>query len=952
MASYHRVPLSLSLVVLLCITASSCLKYTLLEEQAEATVVADIKTDSGLVAKYPDDIVNQLWFSFRQEGGIYDLFEIHPASGVIKTRQVIDRESLVSCHHTRHCELELAISVKPLKYFEIIKITVEVVDINDNVPTFPERRISWSITETTRPGTRFVVPSAEDNDSGIYGIQKYNLTALTTSKFRLQLTNHTDGSIEVALVLVDTLDREHEQFYPIKITAWDGGEPEQSGSVLIDILIADANDNNPAFTNATYEVTVYENVQRDTVVAQVHAFDPDSGQNGEVSYSLAPNTQQELGDLFGIDNATGEIWVRGEVDYEQENSYELQVMASDLGPHSLPAFAKVNIRVLDVNDHGPEISFNTFVSSGHAEVAENADIGVFVAHVSVSDPDQGASGQFDCGLSSPLFTFEELGAADGSAEYMVVTATTFDREKQDQYRVTLTCTDRGDVPMSSSTRIVVDIMDANDHSPHFAQDVYMARLYENNDLNALITRLSASDSDSGGNGAIRYSIECLDPEEAVQDVVTIDAISGDIRAATVFDHETRQHYELVVVATDHAGLNSKSASTMLSLSIDDVNDEFPQFDQLVYAMEIKENLPANAHVGTVTATDKDGPLYNKIIYTIDNYLSHTDAFDINSRTGEIIATRGLDREQQANYTVIVFATNVGYPDVSTHVNVTISVIDDNDHDPQVLFPSPRNNTLQISTDSDIGHVITRVSATDADRGDNQVLHYAITNGNDEDLFAIDSQTGAITVAQHLQDYDQKAMKLVIVVEDSGQSPRNTIVDLNLLLAKPASAQSSLLQGSNFVILVGVVSGAVLIIVIIIISILCTRCRSRHNSKTYHYNCQVEANKRLSNGSLTDSDSKDRHLDLSSAVDCDIVKDKDFTQVKKEVTFNVDQEDLYSLQPSWPLYAHEAGLLHQQPVSIWIIVCHLTAYGRKVLHMICSESNNGAVFEHQSLSSVF
>lgn len=891
-------------------------KYRIAEEQAEGTFVADIKTDSGLDSKYEAEIAALLTFSFRQEGGVYDLFEIHPTTGVIRTRQVIDRESLIQCHHTNTCDLHLSVSVKPLQYFEIFKIVIEIEDINDNIPTFPERRINWSITETTRPKARFVVPSAEDHDSGVFGIQKYNLTAYTTNKFKLQLTNHTDGSIEVALVLEDALDREHEQFYPIKITAWDGGSPEQSGSLLIDIMIADANDNNPTFSNGSYEVSVYEDVQPDSVVATVHASDPDSGLNGDVIYSLAPNTHQELGDLFAINNKTGEVSVTGELDYEQETIYELQVMASDLGSHSLPAFCKVIITVMDVNDHGPDITFNTFIDSGHAEVEENADFGAFVAHVSVSDPDLGESGNFDCDLSSPLFALEELADTDNSAEYMIVTAATFDREKEDQYRVTLTCTDKGQIPMSSSARIIVDIQDDNDHSPTFSQESYKVSLSENNEVGVSISRIRASDSDSGGNGAVRYSLQSLNPQDIVENIVSIDAISGEIKAEQSFDRERRSHYEFLVLAADHGVSGSKTASTVLSLTIDDINDEYPQFEQLAYPMRVQENLPANSLVGAVLATDGDGPDYNQIIYSIDNHLSETDAFDIDTETGQIITTRSLNREEQDSFTLAVFATNVGFPDISTRVNVTVTIVDENDNDPQILFPSSTDNTLQLDNNIEIGQVITRVRAEDADIGVNQVLQYSITNGNNDGVFAIDSQTGAITIAGSLENYQHKAIKLVISVSDTGvPKARKTFGDLNILVAPPASAQSGLLHGSNFMILIGVVCGAIFIIVIIIIAILCTKFRSRHSKKGHRYNCQVEANKRLSNGSLGDGDiTKDKQLDsdleFAPTVDCDLVKDKDMT-IKKEVTFNMDKEDLDNTPHGWPLNAHEAGLLHQQ-----------------------------------------
>jgi len=149
----------------------------------------------------------------------------------------------------------------------VVQVNVQIVDVNDNSPVFPERRISHEISELAEPGTALplpgtahcvpgtalAVPAATDLDSGRNGIYRYDVIP-RDGKFELTSRATADGGTDLRLVLRDRLDRELEDKYLVTVLAVDGGDPPKTGSILVNISILDANDNNPQFDNSSYEV--------------------------------------------------------------------------------------------------------------------------------------------------------------------------------------------------------------------------------------------------------------------------------------------------------------------------------------------------------------------------------------------------------------------------------------------------------------------------------------------------------------------------------------------------------------------------------------------------------------------------------------------------------------------------------------------------------------------------
>ena len=866
------------------------LRYYIREEQSANTYVGNIVEDTGLTL----GPMLRLELQAGQGSIGHRYFKLNLTTGILLTSGPIDREQLCP-DSTQACVLKLTV-LQHSPFFHIIKIDIVVRDINDHAPTFPDERIARTISETTKPDTTFTIPVAEDPDSGVNGVQNYVLLS-DTAKFALHFSNMSGTIIDLNLVLKEPLDREDEHFYSLVVTAKDGGSPAKTGSMLIEIVVGDANDNSPRFDNSTYEVTIPENVPEHRKILQVHAFDPDSGRNGDIVYGFGSDTPSEVRELFEINAISGGIFIKGEVDYEKGDVYHLIVTAEDLGENSLPAYAKVVVHVQDINDHAPHITVNSLDSrklgSGEsAFIREDLAAGTFVAHVSVTDPDDGQNGVVSCYLDSDFFEMRQMNTE--GYEYQIISKVVFDREEKAERHIELSCSDHGRPHLSSRKDIVVKIQDVNDHEPHFQQQAFSVSMEENNEIDVVVIKANATDTDAGKNAAIKYGL--VNHEDAK--FLKVDPITGVIRATVSFDFEQQDRYEFVLSATDQ-GPPTHTATTTLVLNIIDINDERPIFTKPSYSFKIFENMPANMKVGIMGATDADSPPFNDIVYSLSPRSEGLDVFGVNPENGEMTTKRPLDREEKEVYHLRLIASNRGYRHVNTSVNVTVTVVDQNDNAPTFVFPTDWNNTVHVPDGIAIGEVVTRVVARDIDNGSNSDLTYAIVKGNES--FAIESHSGVIKVIDQLKCLNSHICKLVVMVRDNGTPRRKATAELSVVPKSAKVLGHSLeamffLSGTNLTIIIAAAVVSLLLITLIIV-IFCRRRRRRCDRKK-----ECEEDKVIGMSDTHDSDFSVKSLKNGKLPNgcCDGVRGRP----KKEVTFNMDNRGLREsstddLTISWP-----------------------------------------------------
>ena len=623
-------------------------KYRLEEEQEVGKNVGNVREDTHLASLYNADVMHKLQFRFLRQHQQQLPFSVDVDTGVITTSGRVDRDDI--CPSAETCDVKLDVAVQPVQYFRVIRVTITILDINDNAPRFPDTAIHFEILESAVVGTGLVLPVAVDPDSPRFAVRGYrDVTHSDTFDLReIRKSDSTSGSGGLRLVLVRPLDRERVDSYRLKIMAADGGTPARSGVVDVFVEVLDVNDNSPVFERQKYQATIIENAPPRTVVARVVATDADAGLNGQIVYEFSSLTANSFGHIFAVTNTSGDVYVIGSVDYEERTIYELVVVARDLGPESVAASVDVTVKVTDTNDNAPEISVDTLTgNTGVAVASEDAEPDTFVAHVAVFDRDSGSAGQVDCVVSDGHFRLKPMSSGDDGDEYQLVTAAKLDRESRASYNVGIVCRDRGPEPRERVERVKIRIIDVNDNDPHFRYPSYRTELIENNYVGAVVLRVNASDEDDGDNAALVYSLQSSSGFE-------VDEDSGVIKATESFDREQAASYRFFVVVSDRGKPMSRSSSAEVIVDIVDINDERPLFEHHTYSLDVDENSPVGTEVGTVKAVDPDVGSFGHVTYS-----TTSDVFSVDRETGRITTLQSLDREVVPVYSLTVVATDSG-----------------------------------------------------------------------------------------------------------------------------------------------------------------------------------------------------------------------------------------------------------------------------------------------------
>ncbi|XP_078067811.1 protocadherin-19 isoform X2 [Mustelus asterias] len=633
------------------------LKYSVVEEERAGTVIGNIAKDAGF------STWEQSVPLFRVlSNSAPHLVEINPLTGLLVTKQKIDRDLL--CRQSPKCLISLEEMVNSM---EIYVIKVEILDLNDNSPSFPSEQIELEISETASPGTRIPLESAYDPDAGQFGVQSYQLSP--NELFGLEIKSRGDGSRFAELVVERPLDRELQSHYNLLLTALDGGEPPNLGTAQLRVRVIDSNDNYPVFEKSAYTVSVLENAPADSLVTQLRASDPDEGTNGQVVYSFNSYVPERTRELFQLDPRTGGITVRGDIDYEEGSVYELDVQAKDLGPNSIPAHCKVTVNVLDVNDNVPVITLFS-VSSQTVEVSEAAPPGYVIGLVRVSDRDSGANGRVECKLLGDVpFKLQEY-----ESFYTILVDGQLDREQRDLYNLTILAKDGGSPSLQATKSFTVRITDENDNPPLFSKPFYQVIVQENNTPGSHLLSVSARDLDLGLNGSVSYQIVPSQVKDMpVFTYVSINPTSGDVYALRSFNHEQTRSFEFKVMARDGGSPALDSNSTVRVIVLD-VNDNVPVITAppLVNGttdVYIPRNVASGYLVTVVKADDYDEGDNGRLTYEIAD--GARGFFEMDQTSGEIRTSRNFGEGAETSYELIVVAQDHGKPALSSTALIVV-----------------------------------------------------------------------------------------------------------------------------------------------------------------------------------------------------------------------------------------------------------------------------------------
>ena len=421
----------------------------------------------------------------------------------------------------------------------------------------------------------------------------------------------------------------------------------------------------------------------------------------------------------------------------------------------------------------------------------------------------------------------------------------------------MSCQDHGSPSLTSNKTLSISILDDNDNTPTFDQQLQILSLPEDTPVGSQVIAMSATDEDSGRNGAITYSLEEVTRDDTNVTEAQIRAdkmmkfsinhLSGQITVDSPLDFETKTKFKFLVRGVD-SGDPQRTGTCILVVNVVDVNDNAPRFDQVDgYTFNTPENCTENSFLGKVRATDEDSSAQFRLIkYSLRD---GSGTFSVDPSTGDVLTAVRVDREQRDVYRFTVMAENVASLDdraagsdlnfkkLSSSTEVTVFVTDVNDNSPTFVYPNMSFQSIEIyrNVASYVGSPVVRCHATDPDEGPNAALRYEIVYGNEDNKFSIDPVTGMIFVAKTLiesseltaddeeilaskKENKRTVFHLVLKASDSGTPSQSAVADLvifindTILPNHSLHASAGLSLSSTFVIsVIGSLVGGVLVL---------------------------------------------------------------------------------------------------------------------------------------------
>lgn len=668
-------------------------------------------------------------------------FRINSNTGKITTLVPLDREE-----KTAYQLQVTAADGSGLRSHTQAIVTVTVIDTQDNPPVFSQKVYSFVMFENVAPGTVVGTVSATTVDLNT------NISYLITAgDYRGLFALNSAGQITTR----SQIDREEQGFYQLKVVARAG---EITGEAFVNITVKDLNDNSPHFIHTVEHVSAVENWSTGHVIFQAKASDPDEGTNGMVVYSLTQNPKN----LFHIHEKHGLITLTGPLEVTT-SSYEVEVMASDMGVPQHTSSLILIISVYDVNDNSPvfdQLSYEVII-------LESEPVNSRFFKVEATDKDSGLNGEIMYDIAGGN-TGDVFGIFPDGQLYIKAE---LDREIQDRYNLVVVAKDRAVEPLSATVNVTVILDDVNDNRPLFNSTNYVFHFEEEQKRGSLVGRVFAEDKDFGPNSEVRYTFE------TPQSNFELNAITGELTSTLQLDREPlmRQRgaavFSFVVVSSDQGLPKPLRDQAKVQVYIQDINDNPPKFTKDIYQASISELAQNMTQLLRVSASDVDENKNGLVRYHISEG-NEEGQFTIDSSSGQVTLVGKLDYESTSSYSLKIIAVDAGAVPLSSSCLLSISILDENDNSPS--FPKS-SLSVDVLENMRIGELVASVTATDADSGQNADITYSITATNNHGTFSISPNTGSIFLVKKLDFETQSFYKLNITAKDNGRPPRSSSI---------------------------------------------------------------------------------------------------------------------------------------------------------------------------------
>ncbi|NXD46501.1 PCDC2 protein, partial [Copsychus sechellarum] len=560
----------------------------------------------------------------------------------------------------------------------------------------------------------------------------------------------------------------------------------------MEFKVLDINDNSPSFPLNEYHINMPEFLSPGARFTLPNAqdldeganSDPDVGTNSVQNYLLSPSRHFAL-DLKGFQSGSKllELVLQQPLDREQSALQQLVLTAVDGGDPPKSGTAQISVRVVDTNDNPPAFDRSTYTVS----LLENSLPGTLVVKLNASDPDEGSNGDviYSFGSYTPQKVRQLFSVDPHSGEVRV--NGTLDYEEASSYEIFVQATDQGPVSMAGHCKVLVNIVDANDNAPEVELTSLYSPVPEDARSGTVVALMSVTDQDSGLNKKVNLRIPPGLP-------FTLNSFKNSYTLVTQgkLDHEKAAAYNITVTATD-SGSPPLSSQKVIHVEISDINDNPPRFEEPVYSVYIPENNPIGAFLCTIKATDPDVAENAHVSYSLlDGEIEGLPAasyVSIKSDSGNMYAVRSFDYETLREFQVIVQAQDAGIPPLSSTVTVYIYVVDENDHAPQILYPTSTNTSAaleMIPRSAYAGYLVTKIIAIDGDSGQNAWLFFSLVQTSDPGLFRIELHTGEIRTTRKLGEDSTPTFNLTVEVRDNGEPSMSSSVAITIAVVDRVS----------------------------------------------------------------------------------------------------------------------------------------------------------------------
>ena len=697
---------------------------------------------------------------------------IDPLTGAITTASTLDRES--------YDEIRATVVVTDqgphifTRMTDTLELIVRVEDVNDNPPLSDQLLYSGTVSEAASGIVFQFTGSDEDSDARNRGISditvSYNGSDLENIFEVNAVPSVSENTFIARLVLVGILDFENQVFYNLTLVFYDNGEPTLSSEAYIELNVTDANDNRPVFTSPE-SIVILENNDVGVPVIELKAEDADTGTNADFTFQI--NQVSEANDagvmiqgstLTGYftlqsDDGAEQTTLRANRTFDREgiHSFIVVISAKEEGITSGTPVQFLWVMVCEQNDNTP-----TFADTVTGSVEENSIEGTVVTTLMAPDLDDGDFCARDTDNTNDNVV--EYRLVSSGVPFMVDRVTgnvsvngSLDYEREQTYVLEVMAYDLGSPSRSSTANLTISIVDLNDNSPILNQDLYVEGAFENSAVDYVVTdSISASDRDSGDNAVIKFSLTGNGSSDFF-----INPDSGVVTVAMSLDREARQEFYYLTVVAYNPNDPSQNDTAQLNITVFDINDNKPIFDQAEYFEAVSENEPFGTSILTVLATDADLQS-RKITYRLRN---NPPFFEINPDTGVIYVNESLCVPDDTPYSFVVVAEDRPVEIVlfTNSTNVTILVSDENLNAPQ--FERQEYGGI-VADEVTPGKAILTVSATDSDICSPPFKYFIATQPPDQP-FRINENTGVLYTNATLRAEERDFYTLTISVVDSG-----------------------------------------------------------------------------------------------------------------------------------------------------------------------------------------